>query len=173
MKRLYFIRHGQSELNVLGKFAGMTDTPLTKEGEQGALQAGKDSKDVGIDVILASPLSRAHNTAKLFAKGAGLPESMIQINDLLLERNFGILENTTWTREISSGLMNDNLPEGVEPWDNLVKRAQQLLDYVSSLPVDDVLLVGHGAIGRAIRSILEPDADYRAGIPNTELVRWV
>lgn len=173
MKRLYYIRHGQSEMNVLSLFAGRTDTPLTKEGRDGALQAGRNNKGIDIDVIIASPLSRANDTARLFAEGAGLPEDIIQINDLLLERDFGSLENTRWTAEVSRNLFNDNLPDGVETWDVMIARARRLLDYVERLPVDNVLLVGHGGIGRALRSLVEPDADVHAGIPNSELVRWV
>ena len=171
MKRLYFIRHGLTHMNVRSVFAGVTETDLTDEGREGALKAGKDNKNVPVDLIITSPLRRAHDTAKLFANGAGLPESIIQTNDLLLERNFGSLENTPWSRELSSQLHNDNLPEGVETWDSLVNRAQQLLDYIDKLPVDNVLLVGHGAIGRAIRSILVPEADIHAGIPNAKLVQ--
>ena len=51
MKRLYFIRHGQSEFNVAQKFAGRTDTILTTNGQKGALQAGKDNKGIAIDII--------------------------------------------------------------------------------------------------------------------------
>lgn len=173
MKRLYYIRHGLSEMNVLSVFAGRTDTPLTEEGRRGALQAGKENHGIEIDIIIASPLSRAHQTAQLFAEGAGLPLEIIQTSDLLLERDFGSLENTPWTAEVSRNLFNDNLPEGVETWDTMLARAQQLLDYVNKLPVDNVLLVGHGGIGRALRSLVEPEADTHAGIPNSELVRWI
>ena len=98
---------------------------------------------------------------------------MIQTDELLLERNFGVLENTPWSPEVSKSLLNDNLPDGVEPWDNMVKRARAILEQIERLPVDNVLLVAHGSIGRAIRSILNPEADINAHIPNTELVRWI
>lgn len=173
MKRLYFIRHGLSEMNVKGLFAGSTDTPLTDTGKQGATKAGTDNRGIAIDLIIASPLSRTQETARLFAQGAGLSTDIIESNTLLTERDFGVLEDTPWSPGISYNLINDDLPEGVEPWDTMVKRARQLLDYIEKLPVDNVLLVGHGSIGRAIRSLVEPDADMHAGIPNTELVRWV
>ena len=173
MKRLYYLRHGLSHMNKLGVYAGHTDTPLAEEGKQGALEEGKKHKDLQIDIILASPLSRAHETAKLFAQGAGLPESMIQTDELLFERNFGVLENTPWSPEVSKGLVNDNLPEGVERWDDMIARAHKILEQIEHLPVDNVLLVAHGSIGRAIRSILNPEADINAHIPNTELVRWI
>lgn len=173
MKRLYYIRHGLSEMNVASIFAGHTDTPLTTEGRAAALEEGKKHKGIEIDLIIASPLSRAHDTAKLFAEGAGIPTALIELNELLIERNFGILEGTPWSATASHSLGSDNLPEGVETWDGMVKRAQQLLDYIERLPVDNVVLAGHGSIGRALRSIVVPEADKHAHLPNSELVRWV
>lgn len=173
MKRLYYLRHGQSVLNVQGVYAGTLDTPLTKDGEQQALLAGKGAKNLDIDLILCSPRSRAQHTAKLFAEGAGLPDGIIQVNDLLTERDFGILEGTPYSPDVSHNLFNDNLPEGVESWESMVSRSQKLLNYIESLPVDNIVLVAHGANGRAIRSLVEPTADIHAGIPNAELVRWI
>jgi broad specificity phosphatase PhoE len=137
------------------------------------LQKAKKHKGVEIDLIIASPLSRAHNTAELFAEGAQIPAALIELNDLLIERNFGILEGTPWSATASHLLGSDNLPEGVETWDSMVKRAQQLLDYIERLPVDNILLVGHGSIGRTMRSIVVPEADVHAHLPNSELVRWI
>ncbi|MCA9329747.1 phosphoglycerate mutase family protein [Candidatus Saccharibacteria bacterium] len=174
MKRLYYIRHGLSEMNVASVFAGRTDTPLTTEGQQEALQEGRANIGIAIDLIIASPLSRAHDTAKLFAEGAQLPTELIELNELLLERDFGILEGSPWSPANSQGLdTNQPLPKGVEPWDVLRSRAQQLIDHIQRLPVDNILLVGHGSIGRAIRNIIDPKADIHAHIPNSKLIRWI
>lgn len=173
MKRLYYLRHGQSVLNVQGLYAGTLDTPLTKVGKEQALAAGQGAKELDIDLILCSPRSRARQTAELFAEGAGLPASMIQINELLTERDFGVLEGTPYSPEVSHSLMNEDLPEGVESWDSMIVRSRALLDYIEALPVDNIVLVAHGANGRAIRSLVEPTADIHAGIPNSELVRWI
>ena len=173
MKHLYYIRHGLSEMNKAGLFAGSTDTPLTEEGRIAALAAGKKSKALSIDTIVASPLSRALDTAQLFAEGAELPPEIILTNKLLVERDFGILENTVWAAGISRRLLDDNLPEGVEPWSVLVGRAQKLLEELNDLPSEHVLLVGHGGIGRALRSVVLPDTDVNEMIPNTELIRLI
>lgn len=173
MKRLYYLRHGQSVLNTKGQFAGLTNTKLTKTGEDQAHTAGQKAKGIAIDIIICSPLLRTRETARLFAEGAGLNPSLIKTNALLVERDFGSLEKTKWTPGRSHTLINDNLPDGVEPWNSMLKRGRELLEYLNDLPVDNVLLVGHGSIGRAIRSLVEPTADIHAGIPNAELVRWI
>lgn len=170
MKKLYYLRHGLSELNLAGLFAGSTDTPLTEDGKQQALIAGQEAKHLKIDRIISSPLSRALETAKQFAKGARLSEDIIETENLLRERNFGSLEQTPWSHEVSSSLLNDNLPEGVEKWDDLVDRAKQVIEKVKQMPEEDILLVGHGATGRAIKFALDPNSDWKTGIPNAELV---
>jgi broad specificity phosphatase PhoE len=173
MKRLYYLRHGQSELNVQGKFAGHVETELTADGLQQAITAGEKAKGTRIDVIMVSPLSRAQKTARLFAKHAELEHIKLETTPLLIERDFGTIDSTTWSHEKATSLLNDNLPEGVESWDAMVKRARQLLDEISQRPEDNFLLVGHGAIGRALRKVIEPEADQHAMIPNAELVRWI
>jgi probable phosphoglycerate mutase len=67
-KPFYYIRHGESEWNVLNKFAGgQVDTPLTQNGREQALAA----RDIFENLlpkpthIIHSTLSRAADTAKI------------------------------------------------------------------------------------------------------------
>nr|MBP7435060.1 histidine phosphatase family protein [Bacteroidales bacterium] len=41
MKTLVLVRHGESVYNRANIFTGWTDVPLTPEGEQEAIEAGK------------------------------------------------------------------------------------------------------------------------------------
>ena len=41
MGRLYFVRHGESEWNVLGRICGSTDIPLTDRGREMARETGR------------------------------------------------------------------------------------------------------------------------------------
>ena len=63
--RLYFIRHGQSELNLKGILAGQTDTPLTDEGREQAKEAAVKLEGIKFDAVFSSDLSRAHETQKI------------------------------------------------------------------------------------------------------------
>ena len=83
MKKIFFIRHGQSVMNVAELASGHTDTPLTPIGKEQATKAGKEARDKGLifDVILASPLERAHHTAKLVAEHSGHSENLIELHD--------------------------------------------------------------------------------------------
>ena len=74
MGRLYFVRHGESEWNVLGRICGSTDIPLTDRGREMARETGRKIVEEGlkIDKIISSPLSRAYETATIIASFLGL-----------------------------------------------------------------------------------------------------
>lgn len=65
MSTLILMRHGESEWNRLNRFTGWVDIPLSKKGIEEALQAGRLLKDIQIDVVITTPLSRAWMTALL------------------------------------------------------------------------------------------------------------
>jgi broad specificity phosphatase PhoE len=64
---IYLIRHGQSEFNAAHTPGGpdpMTfDAPLTQKGRQQAQDARAAISDLGIKLVIASPLTRAIQTA--------------------------------------------------------------------------------------------------------------
>ncbi|MBI2742707.1 MAG: 2,3-bisphosphoglycerate-dependent phosphoglycerate mutase [Chlamydiales bacterium] len=63
--KLVMMRHGQSEWNKLNLFTGWVDIPLSVEGIQEALDAGKKIAHIPFDVIFISSLVRAEMTAML------------------------------------------------------------------------------------------------------------
>ena len=170
MKKLYFVRHGESEMNATGQFAGTTNTPLTKLGRRQAKLAGKKSKDLKIDLIISSPLSRAHDTAKIIAKEVGYPENKIKINPLLAERSYGSMEGQPY----APGFDLDGIAD-VESTNDLLLRAKEIVDFINRQKVENILVVSHGSIGRAVRHhLLEefPFHKYRR-LENAEIVQWI
>ncbi len=74
--KLILVRHGQSEWNKRNFFTGWVDIPLSQEGIQEAIEAGKKISDIPIDVIFVSSLSRAQMTAMIMMsehKGGKVP----------------------------------------------------------------------------------------------------
>jgi len=169
MKQLYFVRHGISEMNKLKLWSGHTDTPLAPEGHDQAKKAGQQAHEQGLhfDIIISSPLQRAHDTAKHIAMHTGYPNEGIVLKDFLKERNFGTLEGTSILRTVSAKyLINEaaiDVYKGVEPFTSLQKRADEAYAYLQTLTHDRILVVAHGAFGRAL---------YRAvhGLPSTKRV---
>lgn len=65
MARLILLRHGQSEWNKKNLFTGWIDIPLSQEGIEESLQAGKEIAHMPIDKIYCSTLIRGIMTAML------------------------------------------------------------------------------------------------------------
>ena len=63
--KLILMRHGKSVWNQKNLFTGWVDIPLAEEGVQEALDGGKKIRDLPIDVIFTSTLTRAHMTLNL------------------------------------------------------------------------------------------------------------
>lgn len=169
MKTIYFVRHGLSELNVAGKVAGHTDTPLVDEGRKQAKKAGKQAKELGIEHIIASPLSRTVETAKIIAKEIDYPEDKIEINPLFTERHFGDMEAKTYVRGT-----NYDAVRNAEKAEDLIFRAGRGLDYLKTLPYSKILVVSHGSMGRAIRHHIDEDQpfDHPVHFVNAQIVTW-
>lgn len=170
MKALYHVRHGLSEMNKLGIVSSTTDTPLAPEGRAQAKKAGVLARDLGLDIIVSSPLRRAHDTAKIIAKYAGVPPEKVLVNPLLKERSYGVLEGTEYALLKKR---NVDACEGVEPWSEVKKRAQKALDWIRDLDEDNVLVVTHGSFGRALRSLVKPDVKFHVRLDNAEIEKWL
>lgn len=170
MKHLYFVRHGLSVMNKQGIFSGRNDTPLTQEGKDQCLIAAKSLSGINIDQIITSPMKRTLETAQIIAKEIGYPLKEIIVSDLFVERSFGPLEGTTYTRKHNLDKIG-----GVEHSSSVLIRAQEGLDLLNSIEKDNILLVSHGAIGRALRYILDPSIDYHEfeGFNNAEIVQLI
>ncbi len=69
MRKVYLIRHGQTEFNVQNRIAGQIETELTELGKMQAYQCALNLKNqnVTFDVILSSSLKRARDTAQIIA----------------------------------------------------------------------------------------------------------
>lgn len=100
MKRLYLMRHGQTEYNLEKRVQGRCDSPLTKLGIEQARGAGAwlAGQHVAFDRICTSPIGRARTTAEivrdaLVASGAA-PSAVpaVETADGLKERSYGSYE---------------------------------------------------------------------------------
>jgi broad specificity phosphatase PhoE len=91
----YLVRHGRTEGNVRRILVGRTDIPLDTLGYRQAAAVAESLMSMPRpDVIVASPLLRARETARAIADRLGLP---VHIEPDLAELNFGSFEG--WTFE--------------------------------------------------------------------------
>lgn len=170
MKRLYFMRHGLSVYNQIGKFSGRIDSPLTDEGRDDVRNTADSVKKLKIDTIVSSPLSRALESAQIIAEIIEYPENKILISDLFSERDFGILEGTPYTPLA----VNDNVEE-IESVEDLIKRAQKAYEWLNTLESDDILIVSHGSLGRALHYVVSQEEPYipPAKFENAKIVKLI
>ena len=178
MKQLYFVRHGESVFNRAKQWAGSTDMPLTPEGHQQAIRTGKAVKQEGLkfDAIVTSPLERAFVTAKHIAQQIDFPAEKIIVDEKFVERNFGELEGRKDLWKATKYLLDEasiDKYHKVETLQDFQQRVQNSLDYLNKLPYENILLVGHGAFGRALRrAVLDLPLSARGkSFQNAELER--
>ena len=91
MTKIILVRHGESEANRLGFFAGQIDVPLMEKGIQQAYSTGAYiSQNYKVDKVYASDLKRAHKTGEIISR--------IINTELIVDKRL---------REINAGLWQD------------------------------------------------------------------
>lgn len=60
--KLILVRHGQSQWNLENRFTGWVDVPLSEKGREEASSAGRKLRDIRIDTIYVSHMTRAIQT---------------------------------------------------------------------------------------------------------------
>jgi probable phosphoglycerate mutase len=75
-KHFYVFRHGETDWNAEGRFQGHIDIPLNDRGREQARGLIPRLEPYGLQAILSSDLSRAHETARIVAAGLDIPVFM-------------------------------------------------------------------------------------------------
>ena len=88
----HLLRHGRTEHTPERRYSGRNDLPLSATGRAEAEAAAARAAELGIEVVVASPLRRTRETAEVVAGALGLP---VEFDDDLMELDFGDLEGLT------------------------------------------------------------------------------
>jgi broad specificity phosphatase PhoE len=84
---VYLARHGDTAWSVSGQHTGLTDLPLTADGELHARRLGERLKGLKFAAVFTSPLQRAARTCELAGFGA-----VAETDPDLVEWNYGEYE---------------------------------------------------------------------------------
>lgn len=151
---LYIIRHGETAWNKEKLLQGQSDVPLNEYGRSLALITKEALKDIRFDIIYASPLWRALETAQLITG-----RKDIITDDRLKEISFGVGEGVP-SDTLGDTFMNFFFapekyvpPENGETYEQLVERARCFLEqqiYPRREENINVLIVAHGAMNKAL-----------------------
>ena len=154
--KLYVARHGQTQWNAENKVCGRTDLPLTEVGMAQAEALAEKAAELGIDLILSSPLQRAHTMARIIADRCG---AEVLTEDRLIEQDYGIFEGAE--RQDPGFLANKRqfavrYPGGESMMDMAGRLYPLLREIKEKHPDKTVLLACHGGVCRAIRTFFVP-----------------
>ncbi|MDA9427027.1 MULTISPECIES: histidine phosphatase family protein [Bradyrhizobium] len=160
---IYFLRHGETEWNALGRLQGTKDVPLNARGRVQAVQAAgiladlftREGRDRAALPYVSSPLGRARQTMELARGKLELPPSDYSLDDRLREIGYGSWEGLTLAEseasdpDVYARRLADKwavAPSGGETYAAVQLR---MLDWYESLLVDTVA-VAHGGTCRAL-----------------------
>ena len=173
--KLYIARHGETPWNVENRVSGRTDVPLTERGRAQAKELARNAKGKGIEVILASPLLRARQTAQAVSDAIGVP---VETDERLMELDFGKFEGGPRSDpefQYTRAQFPTRYPGGESAF-QLAHRVYSCLEYVKrKYEGKTVLLVCHGGVCRMVRSYfmdLTNDEYSYYFAPNAELVEY-
>ena len=169
---LGLLRHGQTDWNIDLRLQGSTDIPLNETGKAQALVAAQLLHREDWDVIIASPLSRAKDTAEIVG---GILDMPVVIVPELIERSFGTAEgmdHASWRKLYESHVHI----EGLESLEDLRARTLLLLELIKNeYSGQRVLAVSHGAFIRKVLTIVSNGELPREGerLGNASLNRFL
>ena len=183
-KRLWIVRHGQSQGNVArdaAHEAGLSnidldlrdvDVPLSELGHRQAEAAGRWFADLPEgekpEILLSSPYIRARQTAESICSAGGLAGGAkpTVLDERLREREFGVFDGLT-TMGIRKKYPEEaahrakmgkfyHRPPGGESWADVILRLRSALNTINLQYADKtVLIVCHQVVVLCIRYILE------------------
>lgn len=97
--KLYIVRHGETEWNVIKRFQGQLNTPLTEKGMEKLRETGKKLENVLFDEVYTSELGRTVASAEIILnENRGYKNKKLELKKLaeLNEVYFGVWQGLTY-----------------------------------------------------------------------------
>ena len=156
-RKIWFVRHAQSEYNKKHLFTGWHNPDLTEKGVNVAKELKNNLSSVDFDYVFSSPLKRAAETASLIVDG----HYEIKYDDRLKERSYGDWSGLNKS-EIKDQVGEELFLSARRGWSTKPPNGESLEDvssrvssFLESLPLSgNILVVSHGNTIRAISVLL-------------------
>ena len=166
IKRVIFIRPGETEWNRLGRQQGWAAVPLNANGELQVKRLARFIRNIGVRLIYSSDLSRSKHTATILAKELGVEP---RFEARLRERHVGQWQGLTldeikdwYANEYQSLHVNNHgyqIPGG-EARDEVEKRVLAVFDDILARGgAESIAIVSHTIAIRTLLASLTPDFD--------------
>lgn len=160
---IYFIRHGETDWNRVGRLQGQTDVPLNANGRRQAARNGALLAEMADHIadceFVASPLLRTRQTMQIVLDALGRSDEGYVTDERLKEMNFGRWEGLAWKelkvqdRAAYDARYKDPwavAAPGGESYAELSARTEAWLRSLSGPTV----VVSHGGISRCLRGLV-------------------
>lgn len=157
---LYFIRHGQTDWNLMGKIQGQHDVPLNDTGRAQATNVADKLARFNLEYIISSDLSRASETAQIIGNKLNI---RVDYDARLREYDFGILTGMT------RNMLDPNSEQAffanptyfnAESFDAAFARVKGFLESVGFNK--NILVVTHGGVINFVLCYLENKDNFQS-----------
>ncbi len=168
--KLFFIRHGESEANLLREFSNRGHKHgLTLTGRQQAVALAHTFQDVPISRIFSSPLLRATQTAEIVSTALDVP---YEITDALREYDCGILEGRSdeqgWQLydTVLQAWVNGDWTQRIEQGESFLDIQHRFVPFIEQLVqtyghnAENIMLIGHGGTYRCMLPLVLTNIDF-------------
>lgn len=172
MTKIYLVRHCESQGNKERIFQGQHNADISEKGSRQLEFLAARFKDVKLDKIYASRLTRAQKTAKAVADAKGM---QVFTNNDFIEINLGALDGKPWDfifdnnpdlKQAWYHAPHTFAPAGGESMQQVYERAKNGLKKLISDPENDgktFLIVTHGCCLRCLMCYILFDDIKRLG----------
>ena len=147
LPRVYVARHGETAWSLSGQHTGLSDLPLTPNGERNARRLGERLKGMTFEKVFTSPLQRAARTCELAGFGA-----VAEVDPDLVEWDYGQYEGLRSDEILAKRpdwqLFRDGAPGGESPT-QIEERADRVVRRVRAVS-GNVLLFSSGHFIRVV-----------------------
>ncbi len=160
--KIHLIRHGRTQANIDGLYAGVTDYPLAAEGIEQIEHFVSNYDYPYIEALFSSPMTRAQQTAELI-----YPDNEIIVVPGLREYDFGDFENKgmaeltkdpRFEKWIKSNMTED--PPGGEVTSEFVTRCadgfRSVVDYMLKNGKTSAAIISHGGVMLNLMAMFVP-----------------
>jgi alpha-ribazole phosphatase len=179
MRKIYLVRHGQTDANVEKRYCGQTDVDLNHKGLRDAANIAKVLKNTSIDSIVSSDLKRTLKTAELINAYHQLELELIPE---FREINFGKFENLTFEEigvkypEEKAKMIKEKINYNFLGGESLAMLHKRVIksfnDLLEEKENENILIVSHGGVIRMILTeILSGDINnyWSVEVDNTRI----
>jgi broad specificity phosphatase PhoE len=189
IKRIIFIRSGETEWNRLGRWQGWVASPLNAHGRHQVSKLANFLRNIGIGVLYSSDLQRAKDTAAVMNEKIDVP---VHFDERLRERSIGHWQGMTpdelrtWYPGEFQALLTDmqgyRLPGG-ESLDDVYARMKAAFDAITAADAAETVgVISHTVSIRTLLSGLLGEFQYGQRLRNSSVTtirfdesagRWV